>query len=86
MLDDVVGRIVVQHRRAGPQRLVGVEHRRQRLVDHLDLGQRAAGNQRVLGGHRRHLLADVAHLAARHDGLVVHEHAEAVDARHIGRR
>ena len=37
VLDDVVGRIVVQHRRAGPQRLVGIEHRRQRLVDDLDL-------------------------------------------------
>ena len=84
VLDDVVGRVVVQHRGAGPHRLVGIEHCRQRLVDDLDFRQRAPRDQRVFGCDRRHLLADVAHLAARHDRLVVHEHAEVVDARHVG--
>ena len=84
VLDHVVGRVVVQHGGARPHRLVGIEHCRQRFVDDLDLGQGAPGDQRILGGHRGHLLADVAHLAARHDRLVVHEHAEVVDAGHIG--
>ncbi len=36
-----------------------------------------------LGRHRRHRFADVAHHAARHDRLVLDEHAEVVDAGHV---
>ena len=84
VLGDVVRRVVVHDRRARLHRRERIEHRRQRLVDHLDLRQRALRGDDIFGRDRRHRLADIAHLAARHHRLVVHEHAEAVLARHVG--
>ncbi len=83
MLDEVAGRGVVQHRRAVGHRLLRIEHRRQVLVLDLDRLERPARRQQVLGGHRGHRLADIAHLAARHDRLVVDEHAKPVLARNV---
>ncbi len=62
VLGDIVRRVVVQHRRAGPHRLFRIEHRRQRLVDDLDRSQRAPRRDLILGRDRGDRLADIAHL------------------------
>ena len=49
--------LFMQNRRAGRQRLGGVEDRRQRLVLDVNLFQRALRRAQVLGRHRRHQLA-----------------------------
>ena len=57
----------VQHRRAGLHRLVDIGHVRQDLVVDLDQLQRLARHPRVDGGHRRHGMALIQRLLARHD-------------------
>ena len=86
VLGHVIGRVVVQHRRARLHGFVRIEHRGQRLVVDLDGSKRALGGEQVLRGDRRHRLAHVTHLAARHDRLVVDEDAETVLARYVGAR
>ena len=75
----------VDLRRARLDRLGGVEHRRQRLVFDLDEARRLAGDARTLGGHRRHHVADAAHLFALGDetGPVLVDLADPAVARHV---
>ena len=67
-----VGRVgLVHHRRAGLDRLLHVEHRRQRVVVDADLGERVVGRGLALGHHRHDRLALVAHLVDGQQRLVV---------------
>ena len=73
-------------RRAGPDRLGGVEHRRQRLVFDLDQRGRFAGAARRVGGDRRQYVADIARLLALgdEDGPVGMDLPDPAIARHVG--
>ena len=62
---DVVGNMLEQLRRAGADRVLGVGHRRQRVVFDLDRLGGIARRGQGLGDDQRHRLADVAHLAER---------------------
>ena len=84
VLGDVVGGVIVQCRRTGAHGLVGIEHRRQSVIDDLDRGDRARSNKRIFRRYGRNSLTDITHLVARHDRLVVDEDAEAVHARNVG--
>ena len=74
-VEDVVvglaGQVVADHRGAGVQRPLGVDHRRQRLVLDADELQGVAGRVAVLGDHERDLLALVADLVGGQHGLHV---------------
>ena len=63
--DDVAGDMVEQLRRAGADRVLGVGHRRQRVVFDFDRLGGVARRGQSLGDHQRHRLADMAHLAER---------------------
>ena len=58
----------------GCQRFLGIHHRGQRLVLDLDQVARVLGDVAILGRHRRHRLADVAHPVVGDRGL---EHRRA---------
>ena len=74
-VEDVVvglaGQVVTDHRGAGVQRPLGVDHGRQRLVLDVDELQGVAGRVAVLGDHERDLLALVADLVGGQHGLHV---------------
>ena len=59
---DVAAFIFVHQRRARLDRGFDAGHRRQLLVVHVDQRQRFLGNCNVHRRHRRHRLADIAHL------------------------
>ena len=63
--------ILVDERRAGLQRLVHVEHRRQHLVVDLDLRRRLVRRALAVGEHRDHRLALPAHLVVGQHLLVL---------------
>ncbi len=62
--------LVVDHRSAFGQGLVHREHRREDFVVHLDQIEGLLGDGVVLGGHRRHVVADEADLGVEHAGVV----------------
>ena len=76
----------IDRRRAGPDRLGGVEHRGQGLVLDLDELRRLAGEARRLGGHRRQHVADIARLLALgdEDRPVGNDLPDPAVARHVG--
>ena len=55
----------MQNRRAGPERVLGVDHRWQRLVFDLDQVERVLGQVAVARDYHRHRLADEARLVGR---------------------
>ncbi len=59
---DVVGMVVVNEGGAVGHGFDGVENRRQGFILHVDQLQGLQSNGFVIGGHRRHLLADVTDL------------------------
>src|SRR5207245_1222193 len=67
------GELLVNDRRARLERGQRIEPRGERRVLGVDQGQRLFGDLRRLGRHRRHLVADTAHLAALERELVLGE-------------
>jgi hypothetical protein len=74
-VEDVVARaarqVVADDRRAGVQRMPGVDHRGQRLVLDVDQFQGVARRVAVVGDHERHLLTLEPHLVGGQHGLPV---------------
>ena len=68
---DVVGVLVMYNRCAFCLSVVDVEDGRQFLVLDVDQPQRALGRVPVYGSHRRHFVADEAHLIGRQSRLVL---------------
>jgi hypothetical protein len=66
--------------------LIRVEYSRQCLVHDFDGGKRSFSNERIFRGNRTDRFTDIADSAARHNRLIIDEHAKAVLARHIRAR
>ena len=74
----VAGGVVVDERRARRQGRIRAQRRRQLLVVHFDQRQRRLGRVLVVGSHRRHRLAHVAHLLHGHHRAAVVERVQAL--------
>ena len=72
-IGEVAGPSLVHERGAGPQRRLGVEHRRQLRVLDVDQRHRLLGDRRALGGDGGDLVAHAAHGADLQRELVLDE-------------
>ena len=70
VIDAAFRPLVVQKRRVGAHRLLGVEHRRQHLVVHLEPPATLFGGGFAVGDHGSHPLADEANHIVEHAGVV----------------
>jgi hypothetical protein len=76
--------LVVDARRVLVHRALGVEERRQHLVLDLDRLARLLRQLGILGRHHRHAVADEAHLAVEHHGVVRRRFGPALPGRGVG--
>ena len=81
ILEGVLRIDLVHHRRAGLERLLDVEHRRQRIVVDPDLADGLVGFALAVGDHRDDRLAPVADLVDRQRRLVVLAELEQAEQR-----
>ena len=75
---DVVRHLVPQHRRAGPHRILGMQHERQFLVTHFDRLGGVHGLRLGLRHHHGDRFADMPRLVGRQQRIGPDEHRAAV--------